>query len=531
MDLESFRKAGHEAIDSICDYYQTLSQRPVMAQVEPGFLGQLIPDHAPEHGEEWSSIAKDYQEIILPGITHWQHPNFYAYFPAIATFEGFLADLHSAAISHPGFNWSTSPSNTELELITLDWMARMFGLSSSFLNTSERGGGIILGTASEVAITVAVAARERALAAIESEEGLQHADTVFTPEAGTAAASNIDNTEKDMSLLKMTAARWRGTTTAKLVMYGTTQTHSIGAKAAIVLGLSFRAIEVFAKDDYALRGDQLESALNEDIAKGLIPFMLIATVGTTSSGAVDNLREIQGVAKRYPYLWVHVDAAWAGVAFALPEYRHFGHLDALNAFVDSFSTNMHKWGLVQFDCAPLWVRNRADLSNALTLTPEFLRTKQGDAGSVLDLRNMQLFLGRRFRSLKVWFVLRSFGQEGFRQHLRSSLARSQEFNDLIRTGPTPLEIVTPPSLSLTVFRLHPHNDAIPSKPFTSTELDHLNQKFWLQMQSMNHRFLLTQTVLPEIGFCFRLAVGNPRTKVENIKETYEAICECAQALL
>lgn len=304
----SFRKAGYEAVDAICDYYRTLEQRPVMAQVEPGFLRDALPTAAPEEGEQWGAIAKDYHDLILPGITHWQHPNFYGFFPCNATFEGALADLHAAAISNPGFNWAVSPSVTELELVTLDWVARMLGLSDAFLTTSERGGGIILNSASEVAITVAVAARERALSTMDSSLGRQAPVTAAKPgEIDGAAESNkaaqqqqpkANDTSAPTSTEALAAdevVKWRGGATSRLVMYGTTQTHSIGIKAAMVLGLAFRALDVYAKDGYNLRGEVLRRALQEDTAKGLVPFMLIASIGTTSSGAIDDLSEIEHV--------------------------------------------------------------------------------------------------------------------------------------------------------------------------------------------------------------------------------------------
>jgi len=502
MDVEEFRKAGYAAIDAICDYYKSMDSLPVMAQVEPGFLRKSLPEEAPEKGEEWKVIAKDYQDKILPGITHWQHPNFHAYFPSNTTFEGMLADLHASAVSNPGFNWSVSPSVTELELITLDWTARMFGLSDDFYTTSEKGGSIILNIASEVAITVAVAAREKILATMERKNEI------------STAQKQIED-----------VAFWRGNATSKLIMYGTTQTHSIGIKAAMVLGLQFRAIEVEGKDGFGLRGDVLRKALEEDQAKGLVPFMLIATVGTTSSGAVDRLDEIEEVIKEYPDLWIHVDAAYAGVCLALPELRSACYLDVINRKVDSFSTNLHKWGLVTFDCSPLYVRQRADLSNALTVTPEFLRTKQGDANSALDLRNMQLSLGRRFRSLKIWFTLRSYGQDGFRKHLRNGIELSQSFNELIATQRVPIAIVAPPKWSLTVFRLEP--EGIKDK----NQLDALNRQFWDELQTRNDEILLTQTILPEIGFCIRFVVGTPSCKQSHIEKAYDVICQIASKVL
>jgi aromatic-L-amino-acid decarboxylase len=478
-----------------------------MAPVQPGFLRDLLPNSAPEHGEEWSKIAEDYQTKILPGMTHWQHPSFFAYFPANTTFEGMLADLHAAAVSNPGFNWSVSPSATELELITLDWVARMFGLSDDFLTTSANGGGIILNSASEVAITIAVAARERALKYVEAAEG----------------DANGSHAQPDMQQL----AAWRGRATGRFVMYGTTQTHSIGVKAAMILGLAFETIEVHAKDDFAMRGEALRKALRRDKERGLVPFMIIATVGTTSSGAVDDLDEIARVCQEEGCedIWIHVDAAYAGVCLALPELRETCALDVINTRVDSFSTNLHKWGLVTFDCSPVYVRRRADLQNALTVTPEFLRTKHGDAGSVLDLRNMQLSLGRRFRSLKVWFVLRSYGQEGFRTHLRRHIELSKQFNELLASEKSvPLAIVAKPRWSLTVFRLQPAT-------FESTQLDTLNRRFWDALQQRNKDLLLTQTVLPDIGFCIRMAIGGVNTQLEHVQQAFHGICSVARKVL
>jgi aromatic-L-amino-acid decarboxylase len=360
----------------------------VASQVQPGFLSKLIPDHAPEDGEPWDLISSDYQSKIMPGITHWQSPNFYAYYPGNATFEGGLADLHAAMISNPGFNWACSPSVTELDIITLDWAARMLGFSEDFLSTSSsgKGGGIILGSASEVAVTVAIGARERALSLMAEKypappatngEGAKaatnsaaqngnHATSVA--QNGTHATSAAHLPEDDQSQLDSDAAvaaedsashqaavagenatlkaasalaQWRGELTSRLVMYGTTQTHSIGAKAALILGLDFRALEVTAEDGFGLRGATLEAALREDEAAGRVPFMLVCSLGTTSSAATDNLDEIVEVAKTRPTLFLHVDAAYAGVALALPEVREKCYPKALQQ-VDSFSTNYHK---------------------------------------------------------------------------------------------------------------------------------------------------------------------------------------------
>ncbi|KAG8681046.1 hypothetical protein FRC09_017799, partial [Ceratobasidium sp. 395] len=307
MDIEEFRRAGYAAVDAICDYHQTLEQRPVVAEVEPGYLGKALPNEAPQKGENFEDIARDFQQLIMPGnaqmksskikyikscdcagITHWQHPSFFAYFPTANTFESVLADLLSSSVSNPGFNWACSPACTELEAIVMDWSAKLFGLDPAFCIESGVGGGVVLTTASDSALTAVIAARSRC----------------------TRLRPNIP--------------------LDSLVIYGTSQTHSLGAKAALVLGLQFRAIQVDVKDNFALRGDTLKAAIEEDLAKGRHPFVLIATVGTTSSGAIDNIPEIGQALREHPDVWLHIDAAWAGVALACPEFREISYLEAIN---------------------------------------------------------------------------------------------------------------------------------------------------------------------------------------------------------
>ncbi|KAE8226461.1 hypothetical protein CF319_g945 [Tilletia indica] len=521
LDIEGFRSAGYSAIDAICKYYANLDDLPVQPQVEPGFLKEQLPDSAPEEGEEWSTIDRDFHQVIMPGMTHWQSGMFAAYFPGNATFEGSLADLYASSVSMPGFNWACSPSATELELITVDWWAKMLGLGPRFLSLApgSKGGGIIHGSASEVCITIAIAARERML--IE----LAKLDPPPAIDGGVLAGSTITNGNCDIAS-EIATAKWRGDHTSRFVLYATTQTHSIAIKAATVLGLSFRALEVRAEDAYALRGHTLQAALEEDKEAGRIPFMLVLTIGTTSSGGVDNITEVVEVARQYPNMWLHIDAAYAGVALALPELRESSHLDAINAHIDSFSTNAHKWGLTQFDCSPLHVKDRSALTRALTVTPEFLRTKQGDAGTVLDLRNMQLSLGRRFRSLKLWFVLRSYGVRGFQAHLRHSIACAKIFQEAMRDDEIPFEFVAPPRWSLIVFRLNP--SGIKGQ---SEELDDLNRHFMDRINARSAEIVLTQTVLPERGFCIRYVVGQPRLREHHVVQAFKIIKECAEKTL
>ncbi|KAJ7782853.1 pyridoxal phosphate-dependent transferase [Mycena metata] len=461
MDVEQFRKAGYAAIDRICDYYTTLNSKPVSSSVQPGYLAPLLPTQPPEQGEDFSDIAADYDKYIMPGLTHWQHPSFFAYYPTAASFEGILGDLYATAAPHPGFNWSCSPASTELEAIVMDWAAKLLGLAPAFHNAAGTGGGALQTTASDSALVAAVAARERFVSV-------------------HSAPLN------------------------SLVIYVTTETHSLGLKAALT-----------AADRYALRGETLRTALEEDLALGRKPFILMATVGTTSSGAVDNLPEIQAVLADYPDIWLHVDAAWAGIALCCPETRDELYLDTINTAVDSFCTNFHKWGLVNFDASTLWVRDRLTLTRALDITPPFLRTEHGDSGAVIDYRNWHLALGRRFRSLKLWFVLRGFGVQGFQAHL-----------------------VTPPSLALTVFRAAPKSgDATGAqaemekeKKSAENELTHLNAlnaSFFARL-ARRPDLAITQTVLNGV-FCVRFAVGAARTTEAHVRAAFEVIEEEARA--
>ncbi|SPO48706.1 related to Aromatic-L-amino-acid decarboxylase [Moesziomyces antarcticus] len=531
MDIEGFRKAGYAAVDRICDYYASLAERPVSAQVQPGFLSASIPTSAPEIGEAWERIDNDYHSVIMPGITHWQHPNFYGYFPCNASFEGALADLYCASISNPGFNWSVSPSVTELEILMVDWVGRMLGLDEAFLSTSGTGGGIILGSASEVALTVAIAARERCIDRLTPQHpmptvhnGMNGVGSLDADQDVASAGQSAAEVGADATLVANTRlAKWRGGLPSRLVMYGTTQTHTIAAKAALILGLDFRALPVSAESSYSLSGATLAAAIAEDVALGRVPFMLIATIGTTSSGAIDNLPEIVEVVAKHPTLWLHIDAAYAGVCLSLPELRAEMHLDAINsAAVDSFSTNLHKWGLVQFDCSPLHVRDRGDLSRALSITPTYLRTKQADAGNVLDLRNLQISLGRRFRSLKVWFVLRSYGLEGFRKHLRTTMQLANHFESLLRADdPGLLEIVAQPRWALVVFRMKPKGEGC--------DVEQLNKAFWDDLEAQSAHFVLTQTSLPEVGFCIRFVVGSPQTQRHHVEQTWKLVAQTARS--
>ncbi|KAL0072735.1 hypothetical protein AAF712_000498 [Marasmius tenuissimus] len=451
MDIEQFRKEGYKAIVKICDYYYALreSKIPVIPPVEPGWLRPLLADSAPQQGEDFAVIAEDYKKHIVPGYTPWQHPSFFAYFPTGFSFEGLIGDIFASAASNPGFNWTASPSCTELEIIVMDWAAQMLGLDRSFYNASGVGGGCLQNTASDAALITIVAARR-----------------------------NYTNRHPEVKL-------------EDLVIYVSTQTHSLGLKAALILGLQIRALPVKAEDNFSLRGSTVREALEEDTKAGKRPFILIATVGTTSSGAIDNLPEIKEVAKDYPDLKIH-------------------------------------WGLTNFDSSAMWVRDRRYLTEALDITPPFLRTPQGEAGTVIEFRNWHLGLGRRYRSVKLWFILRGFGVEGFQAHIRKGIALNRSFIEYVNKSPL-FKIVAPPAFSLTVFRLDPKPQT-PSDSIASEQtLNELNQIFYGRINARKD-IILTQTKLNDT-FCIRFAVGSRYTEEEHIKQAFDVLTQEANLTL
>lgn len=500
MHIEEFRKAGYATIDRICDYYYSLSSLPVRPSVSPGYLSKHVPPDLPQTGQPFNEILDGYTKLILPGLTLWQHPSFFGFYPAACTFEGMIADLLISSACNPGFNWASSPACTELEVLMMDWAAGLLGLDRNFFNSSGKGGGVIQNTASDSALTAIVAAR-----------------ALYT------------RTRPEVSL-------------ESLIVYTTTQTHSLGLKAGKILGLKVRAIAVEAVDGYALRGSALKAALAEDLKNGNHPFILIATVGTTSSGAIDNLPEIREVVEDHPSLWIHVDAAWAGVALSCPEYREKLHLVEINEAATSFCTNFHKWGLVNFDCSGFWVRDRTLLTEALDITPPYLRTREDISGDVVNYRNWHLALGRRFRSLKLWFVFRGYGTEGFRSYIRRCIDLNMAFQAKLAETSL-LELVTEPSLSISVFRISPSalsplsssttvslsDDDLPTtSPSTQNEptletVNRLTKSLYSRLCSRDD-ILLTQTDLNGI-FCIRFVVGSERTSLEDVRSAVSIIIE------
>ncbi len=347
-----------------------------------------------------SAVKADVERVIMPGMTHWQHPNFFAFFPAMSSFPAQLGDMLSGALNPIGFNWLNSPACTELETVVLDWTARLLGLPEAFTHSgsSGRGGGVIQCTASDAVLVAMVAAR-----------------------AGCASAAGF-------------------------TVYASDQTHSSVQKATMILGCRYVAVPT--DDSGSVLPASLAEAIERDLAAGFHPGMVVATLGTTSTCAFDDLPAVCAVA-RPRGLWVHVDAAYAGSALSCEEHRWFarGVEDA-----DSFNFNCHKWLLVNFDLSCFWVRDRKRLTDALSITPAYLKNAQSDSGLVLDYRDWQVPLGRRFRSLKLWFVLRLYGVSGVQAMIRKHCSLAKRFADHVAGDPK-FEIAAPQQLSLVCFRV------------------------------------------------------------------------------
>ncbi len=455
-------------VEWIASYMERVGDYPVRSQSAPGDVFGALPREAPEAGEGWDDIFADLDGVVAPGLTHWQSPRFFGYFPASASGPAILGEMLSAGLGVQGMLWSTSPACTEIETRVLDWLGRLIGLPESFLSESERGGGVIQGTASEAALVAMVAARRRALA-----------------------------TGRD----------------GELVAYCSGQAHSSIVKAAMVSGIGRENVRLIDVDErLRLRPDALAEAIGLDAASGRVPFFVAATLGTTSSGAVDPLAEI-GAISAGAGAWLHVDAAWAGSALVLPETRWMTEGVAL---ADSFNFNPHKWLLTNFDCSALWTRDARAITDALSITPEYLRNAPSDSGSVIDYRDWQVPLGRRFRALKLWFVLRAYGAEGLRAHVRRGIAHAELFESLVRESDV-FEMACERSLALVCFA-HTGGDA-PSR----AAMERVND---------SGEAFFTHTTLPgaEGGerFVIRFAAGSAQTEEDDVRRAFAALERAAR---
>jgi aromatic-L-amino-acid/L-tryptophan decarboxylase len=469
MSSDEFRRHGHALIDWIANYLDTVEQHPVLSRAHPGEIRAKLPDAPPEHGEPFEQMMRDVETIIMPGITHWQSPSFFGFFPANTSGPAILGELLSAGLGVQGMIWATSPACTELETHVLDWMADMLGLPAKFRSTST-GGGVIQDTASSASLCALLAARERATGFNSNERG----------------------------------------TNGTLTAYTSSQAHSSIEKAARIAGIGRANLRMIEVDDrFAMRPELLAEQIERDRADGLTPCFVCATVGTTSSNAIDPVRAI-GEMCRESGIWLHVDAAMSGTAAVCPEFR-FIH-DGLE-YADSYCFNPHKWMLTNFDCDCFFVADRAALINTLSILPEYLRNKATESGAVIDYRDWQVPLGRRFRALKLWFVIRHYGMSGIRAFVRQHVEWASRFAAWVHADDR-FELVMEPVLNLVCFR-HRGGDAI-------------NQQL-LDDVNASGKVFLTHTRLGD-QLTLRLAIGATRTRFEHVEKAWRTIAETARSL-
>ncbi len=474
MSAADFRKYGYQVVDWIADYLSHPEKYPVLAQVEPGYLKAALPESAPLRGEPMEKMLADIDEKIMQGVTHWNHPAFFAYFSNSASGPGILGEMYAAAFNVNAMLWRTSPSATELEEITLNWLRQMIGLPETF-------GGVIYDTASVSSLCAIAAAREAVADLNVRQEGLYG--------------------EK-----------------AKLRLYCSEHAHSSIDKAAIILGLGHKSVRKVECDaEFCMKPEALEAAIKEDRAVGWLPFCVVATTGTTSTTSVDPVRAIAEISAR-ENLWLHIDAAYGGTAAILPEMRWI--LEGAE-YADSLVINPHKWLFVPMDLSVLFCRRMEVLRAAFSLVPEYLRT--GEADEVKNFMDYGPQLGRRFRAIKFWFVMRYFGVEGITSRIRQHKKLAQEFAGWIDDSED-FERLAPVHFSTVCFRACPkdlrdRSDLTPAQ--IETALDELNERLMARV-NREGKVYLSHTRLSG-KFTMRLAIGNIRTTLEHIKLAWEEL--------
>ncbi|MDZ7291128.1 MAG: pyridoxal-dependent decarboxylase [candidate division KSB1 bacterium] len=474
MPVEEFRRLAHQLVDWIADYRENIEHHPVLPNLMPGDIRAQLPPAPPLSGEPMENILADIDRIIMPGMTHWNHPNFFAYFAITGSGPGILGELLCASFNIIGMLWQTCPAATELEQVTLDWLRQMLGLPKNFW-------GIIYDTASVSSMHAIAAAREQLTDLRIREEGL--------------------------------AGR---TDVPRLRLYTSEQAHSSIEKAAITLGVGTAGVRKIPVDEnFQMRPEALSRAIAEDRQNGWRPFCVVATVGTTSTTSIDPVPEIATICER-ENLWLHVDAAYGGAAAVLPEMHHV--LAGCDR-ADSLVMNPHKWLFVPFDLSAFYTRKPEVLRRAFSLVPEYLRTKQ-DA-EVTNFMDYGVQLGRRFRALKLWFVLRYFGWEGIAARIREHIRLAQQFAGWIDRHPD-FERMAPTPFSTVCFRAHPTGVDDEEK------LNRLNEQL-LEKVNATRKVFLSHTKLRD-RYVLRLAIGNLRTNEHHVRLAWEIVQEKLKAI-
>jgi aromatic-L-amino-acid decarboxylase len=470
MSAAEFRRHGHELIDWIADYFDRIEELPVLSQIEPGDLKAQLPSAPPEHGEAMADIIADVDRLIVPALTHWSHPSFFAYFATSTSAPGIFGELLSAAFDVKSMLWRTSPASTELEEVTLDWLRQMMGLDAGL-------AGFIYDTASVSSMHAIAAAREGVERRIR-EEGMSG--------------------RQDLPLLRV---------------YASEQAHSSIDKGIITLGLGQRALRKIPVDDqFQMIPDALAEAIEDDKRHGIVPFCIVATVGTTSTSSIDPVPEIVPISEEHA-MWLHVDAAYGGSAAIVPGMRYI--LAGCDR-ADSLVLNPHKWLFTPFDCSVLYCRNLDLLRRAFSLVPEYLRTPEQE--KVRSGSDYGVQLGRRFRALKLWMIIRYFGHEGLAARIREHCRLAQIFRSWVEASPD-WEVMAPTPFALVCFRASPQHSA--NQLEQGKRLDDLNEAVMHAVNATGKAFL-SHTRLNE-KLTLRLSIGNIRTTEKHVHQVWELL--------
>lgn len=469
MEPNEFRRQAHLMVEWMADYLENIEDYPVKANVEPGQIYDQLPTSPPQSGESMDNIFADFQSIILPGITHWQSPNFFAYFPANSSYPSILGEMLTAAMGAQCMIWETSPAAAELEERVMNWLKEMTGLPPKW-------EGVIQDSASSSTLAAILSAREKASGYTLNDQGY---------------------TGKE-----------------KFRIYCSTETHSSVDKAVKIAGLGRGNLRKIGVDNnYAMNPESLEQQIVQDISNDFTPICVVASIGTTSSTAIDPIEKIAAICARY-HIWLHVDGAYGGTALLLPEARYM--IKGIE-LADSFVFNPHKWMFTNFDCSAFFVKDREALLRTFEILPEYLKT--GSRGKVNDYRDWGVQLGRRFRALKLWFVIRNFGVEGLQKKIRLHLQLAQHFAELVSQHPD-FELLAPVPLSAICFRY---------KPMEMTNPDTLNSLNEQLLQKLNQtgKVYLTHTRLKS-KYTIRMVIAQTNVTLEHVDKAWKLICDTAQ---
>ncbi len=464
INSDEFRKYAHEAVDWMADYLENIEKFPVKANVKPYEIYNQLPDAAPESGESMDSIIEDFQKIILPGITHWQSPNFFAYFPANSSYPSVLAEMLTATLGVQCMIWETSPAAAELEEKVMNWLKDMIGLPDFF-------EGVIQDTASSATLVAILTAREKYSSFNINKDGFK----------------GYDNFR----------------------VYCSTETHSSIEKAVKIAGIGkSNLVKIDVDEKLSLRHDKLKEAIEEDIKNGKKPLCVIVTLGTTSTTAVDPILEIAEISQRYN-VWLHVDAAYAGTALVLPEYSWM--IKGIQN-VDSFVFNPHKWMFTNFDCSAYFVKDKEALIQTFEILPEYLKTKTHE--TVNNYRDWGIPLGRRFRALKLWFVIRNFGAEGIKEKIKNHIKLAKDFAQKLKDHED-FELMAPVVFNLVCFRFKP------KRVCNDNEVDIVNEKLLYKINESG-KIYLTHTKVNG-HYTLRLVIGQTIVSKKHISNAWKLI--------